>query len=132
MKAEHPTEVLVVTMSANQVNLDRPLSEDLFVDPTHVRYNAHAWKVVPLAQELEMLRPSKGTEAARDAKAEVADLTRLNDYQRGLLIISACQAAMAIEHGKMQSGLPPSQPSPWPKSTWEFLKKSTRDARKPS
>jgi hypothetical protein len=45
------------------------------------------------------------------------------------LLISACRAAMAIEQGRRQSGLAPSSPAPWPRSTRELLSRWTHDAR---
>jgi hypothetical protein len=43
--------------------------------------------------------------------------------ERGDLIIAACRAAAEIERGKIASGRPPSQPAPWPESTWEWLRR---------
>lgn len=47
--------------------------------------------------------------------------TSLED--RGKLLEAACRAAMEIERGRLASGLPPSQPAPWPESTWELLRR---------
>jgi hypothetical protein len=79
-----------------------------------------------------MRNPQAAIEAAIRSKRDLSRLRTLDQQQRGQLIIAACQAAAAIEHAKIQSGLPPSLPAPWPKSTWEFLKKSTSDARSTS
>jgi hypothetical protein len=43
--------------------------------------------------------------------------------ERGELIMAACRAAAQIEQGRLDSGLPPSQPAPWPESTWQLLKR---------
>lgn len=43
--------------------------------------------------------------------------------ERGELIIAACRAAAQIEQGRLASGLPPSQPAPWPESTWQLLRR---------
>ncbi len=67
--------------------------------------------------------------AARSVKDDVAWLRQLTDAERGELIIAACAAAAMIEDGKIRSGLPPSQPAPWPESTWAFLKKCMNDVR---
>jgi hypothetical protein len=66
------------------------------------------------------------------AEEDLAGLKRLSLAERGQLIIFACRAAARIEQGKQRSGLPPSQPEPWPKSTWMHLQKWARDARSTS
>jgi len=43
--------------------------------------------------------------------------------ERGELIVAACRAAAQIEEGRLASGLPPSQPAPWPESTWQLLRR---------
>jgi hypothetical protein len=40
--------------------------------------------------------------------------------ERGRRIAAACRLAKSIERSKI--GHPPSQPAPWPESTWEFLR----------
>lgn len=63
--------------------------------------------------------------AAKIAKLdEQIELFRsLSLDERGQMIIAACRAAVQIEQGRVASGLPPSQPAPWPDSTWELLKR---------
>lgn len=70
-------------------------------------------------------------EAAKLAKAAAvaADERELTMEQRGWLIIAACELAAELERSKIASGLPPSQPAPWPKSTWDFLKRSAARVR---
>jgi len=60
--------------------------------------------------------------AAAD-EAELAKLRSLTMRQRAALFKSACEAAMAIERSRRAAGLPPTEPAPWPASTWEFLRK---------
>jgi len=50
-------------------------------------------------------------------------IRELSLEERGRLLVSACRAAAIIERGRLASGLPPSQPAPWPDSTWALLKK---------
>ncbi|MBP87453.1 MAG: hypothetical protein CMJ64_12135 [Planctomycetaceae bacterium] len=70
------------------------------------------------------------TEAIIQAKDNLADLRALTMEERGKLIKMACQAAARLERSKILSGLPPSQPAPWPKSTWQFLKEHARNAQR--
>jgi hypothetical protein len=57
------------------------------------------------------------------SERELARLRGLSLHERGVLLASACEAASAIERSRLAAGLPPSEPAPWPPSTWEFLKK---------
>jgi hypothetical protein len=63
----------------------------------------------------------KAVEAANEQ--ELVRLRGLSLRERGMLLAAACEAAAEIERGRIAAGLPPSQPAPWPASTWEFLKK---------
>lgn len=56
-------------------------------------------------------------------KERVELLRSLSLAERGELVISACRAAAQIEQGRLDSGLPPSQPAPWPESTWQLLRR---------
>jgi hypothetical protein len=49
--------------------------------------------------------------------------------ERGELLTIACQDAAAIEASRIQMGLPPSQPAPWPDSTWKFLAEAAQRVR---
>ena len=77
------------------------------------------------------MNPSDHWEAAKAAKAMAAfeEQSRLAVEQRGEAIVDACQLAAELEHSRIASGLPPSQPAPWPKSTWEFLRRSAARVR---
>lgn len=44
--------------------------------------------------------------------------------ERGKLLSQACLLAARLERSRIESGLPPSEPVPWPESTWEMLRKS--------
>ena len=63
------------------------------------------------------------------SKREAAKSLSPNLDERGELIRRACQAAAEIEASRIRSGLPPSQPAPWPSSTWEFLRKHAANAQ---
>jgi hypothetical protein len=70
--------------------------------------------------------------ARAHAALKADDLLRLRSLsleQRGALIESACKSAMAIERGRIASGLPRSEPAPWPASTWEFMKRHAARVR---
>ena len=54
---------------------------------------------------------------------QVALFRSLSLDERGELIVAACRAAAQIEEGRLASGLPPSQPAPWPESTWQLLRR---------
>jgi hypothetical protein len=49
--------------------------------------------------------------------------------ERGILLAAACRDAAAVERSRIESGLPPSQPAPWPASTWAFLAEAVRRLR---
>jgi hypothetical protein len=66
---------------------------------------------------------------AAAADEEMARLRSLDPSQRSALIESACRAAMAIERSRLAAGLPPSEPAPWPPSTWEYLRKWAASVR---
>jgi len=54
---------------------------------------------------------------------QIESFRSLSLEERGQLIIAACRAAAQIEQGRLASGLPPSQPAPWPDSTRQLLKR---------
>ncbi len=56
-------------------------------------------------------------------QAEIERLRGLSDRERGEEILAVCRAAAIIHAGRIDSGLPPATPEPWPASTWEFLRK---------
>ncbi len=60
---------------------------------------------------------------------ELAALRRLSLDEHGRLIESACRTAAEILAGRLRCGLPDEQPSPWPDSTVEFLKRHARAQR---
>jgi hypothetical protein len=56
-------------------------------------------------------------------------LKELSPQQRGELIIAACRAAATIEASRLKMGMSPTQPAPWPTSTWKFLAEAARRVR---
>ena len=60
---------------------------------------------------------------------DFARLRQLTFAERGELITIACRMVDAIEASRIQMGSSPSQPAPWPVSTWNFLAEWTRRAR---
>jgi hypothetical protein len=52
---------------------------------------------------------------------DAAEFAQLPMRRRGDLLISACQAAAALEESRLKMGLPPTEPAPWPSTTWTFL-----------
>ena len=56
-------------------------------------------------------------------------LRQLSMEERGDLLATACRDAAEIEASKIKMGMPPSQPVPWPKSTWLFLAEAARRVR---
>lgn len=57
-----------------------------------------------------------------ERETNLPQLRALSLDQRAELIMAACQAAAALERGRIASGLPPSEPVPWPESTWAMLR----------
>jgi hypothetical protein len=66
--------------------------------------------------------------AAADA-AENARLRSLTERERAEMLDAACLAAEEIERSRIAAGMPPTQPAPWPASTWEFLRRHAPNAR---
>jgi hypothetical protein len=63
---------------------------------------------------------------------ERSDLKRiraLSLQERGELLRLACRDAAEIEASRLAQRLPPSQPAPWPESTWQFLAEAARRVR---
>jgi hypothetical protein len=75
-----------------------------------------------------MLEPMVQGHAAAD-DAEIARLRTLSEHERSQMLEAACTAAAEIERSRRAAGLPPSQPAPWPESTWQFLKKHAARVR---
>jgi len=60
---------------------------------------------------------------------DLEHLRGLSLEERGKLIAIACRAAAKIEASRAQMGMPPSEPAPWPESTWNYLAEWARRAR---
>lgn len=58
-------------------------------------------------------------------ETDVEHVRSLSPAERGELLIAVCRDAAILEQSRQQSGLPPSIPTPWPASTWEFQRKWT-------
>jgi hypothetical protein len=66
------------------------------------------------------------------AKLEAGDveaLRKLSLDERGKLLAAACRTAVAIEANRIKMGMPPTEPAPWPQSTWNFLGECARRVR---
>jgi len=69
---------------------------------------------------------------AKLAELERSDVDRLRQLtvkERGELLAIACHDAAEIEASRIKMGMPPSQPVPWPESTWHFLAEAARRVR---
>jgi hypothetical protein len=73
----------------------------------------------------------KAVEAAKESERNIEELRAMSMEERGRRLAAACRLSAAIERSKIEMGLPPSEPAPWPASTWEFLKKHAAHARLP-
>jgi len=62
-------------------------------------------------------------ELPQQVDTETDRLRSLSMEQRGEMLDAACELAAELETARRKAGLPPSQPAPWPDSTWEFLRK---------
>lgn len=56
-------------------------------------------------------------------------LPAMSMREKGDLLIKACRSAAQIEASRIQMGLPPTQPAPWPESTWKYLRECARRVR---
>jgi len=68
--------------------------------------------------------------AASAAENDDESLRTMSMAERGRRLAAACRLAASVERSKTKSGMPPSQPEPWPDSTWEFLRKHAPNGRK--
>ena len=73
--------------------------------------------------------PTVASDRVLGAKANIDEEVHQTETERGELLVSLFRAAMEIEQSKIASGLPASEPAPWPQSTWEFQRKWTQHAR---
>jgi hypothetical protein len=60
---------------------------------------------------------------------DLESVLKTSFVERGELLTIACHDAAAIEVSRLQMGLPPSQPAPWPESTWNFFAEAARRVR---
>jgi hypothetical protein len=59
-------------------------------------------------------------------RRDIERLRKLSLKERGELLMAACRAAAEIEASRHRMGLPPTQPAPWPDSTWKFFAEAAR------
>ena len=68
-------------------------------------------------------------EPAHQFEDDTAFLRSITQEERGRMILSACRTAALIQRGRLASGLPPVEPTPWPPSTVAFLKRHAANVR---
>ncbi|MEX2216825.1 MAG: hypothetical protein WD768_22110 [Phycisphaeraceae bacterium] len=68
--------------------------------------------------------------AIHDKDEDLESLRDLPMEERARRNDLVCRAAMSLERDKALNGLPPSEPTPWPASTWEHLRRHAADARR--
>lgn len=73
--------------------------------------------------------PDRLAPADQQTREDILRLRAMTPDERGVLFSQACVLAAKIERSRIESGLPCSQPAPWPDSTWEMLRKAAADAR---
>jgi hypothetical protein len=62
-------------------------------------------------------------------RSDVDQLREMSMGERSELFAAACRAATRIEASRIAMGLPPSEPAPWPVSTWVYLGECARRVR---
>ena len=62
-----------------------------------------------------------------ETEADLQKQRSLSLEERGRILGAVCRAAARLERSRLANGFPPSQPVPWPESTWEFLRRSMSD-----
>lgn len=67
--------------------------------------------------------------AIDEVKNDVASLRALTMTERVQVLRAVCRAAGRLERSRLANGMSPSQPVPWPESTWEFLRKAAHHAQ---
>lgn len=60
-----------------------------------------------------------------EAKRDLSPLPAEMDH-RGQNLATACRGAAAMERSRIAAGLSPSEPAPWPDSTWDFLARQAK------
>ena len=61
---------------------------------------------------------------------EIKRLRGLTDRERSQMLKAVCRTAAVLYDSRLKSGLPPAKPTPWPESTWEFLRQHAANARR--
>jgi len=56
-------------------------------------------------------------------------LRGLSMKERGQMIARLCREAAEEEWARIKAGLPPTEPEPWPESTWELLRRLSAQGR---
>jgi hypothetical protein len=69
------------------------------------------------------------TAISAQENGDIEQLRQLSLEDRGKLIGVACRAAAKIEASRTRIGLPPTEPAPWPDSTWNYLAEWARRGR---
>jgi hypothetical protein len=62
-------------------------------------------------------------------KAYIEWLRNLSMEERGQMLARLCQEAADEERARIAAGLPPTEPEPWPESTWEHLRRWAAQSR---
>jgi hypothetical protein len=73
--------------------------------------------------------PESSLNAIKACEGDVTALRQATLAERAAMLDQACIAALELEQARIAAGMPPSQPAPWPASTWEFLAKAAADVR---
>jgi hypothetical protein len=69
-------------------------------------------------------------EAIQQLESDIETVRSLTMPERAALLDIACASATELECSRRINGLPPSKPTPWPASTWDFLRRTAADARR--
>ena len=66
----------------------------------------------------------------KEQEADIEGLRALSLEERGQLLEAVCRDAAVLTESRARMGLPPAEPAPWPRSTWEFLARQAQRVRR--
>ena len=81
-----------------------------------------------LQEKTETVRQFEALVALLDSFDDIAQWQSRSPEDRSQAFVELCDEAASIEASKRQLGLPTIPPEPWPRSTWEHLRRHAANA----
>lgn len=93
-----------------------------FCIPMHGEDNMETTESLPQGKT-ETVRQFEALVALLDSFDDIAQWQARSPEDRSQAFVELCNEAASIEASKRQLGLPTIPPEPWPRSTWEHLRR---------